>query len=81
MDNVTLHIDWTSVYTCCVSHFSVDMAIQSKNVSAEMMHVWRAWQVGVKIMQYPFLFFSPAFKIAPLESLQLNRRLHIHLSV
>lgn len=54
MDNVTLHIDRTSVYTCCVSHFSVNMAIRSKNVSAEMMHVRRAWQVGVKIYAISF---------------------------
>lgn len=61
MDNVTLHIDWTSVYTCCVSHFSVDMAIQSKNVSAEMMHVWRAWQVGVKMYAISFSLFLSCF--------------------
>lgn len=34
--------------------FSVNTAIRSKNVSAEMMHVRRAWQVGVKIYAISF---------------------------
>ena len=61
MDDLTLHIDWTSVYSCYVSHFSVNMAIQSENVSAQMMHVWRAWQVGVKMYAISFSLLLSCF--------------------
>lgn len=61
MDNVTHHIDRTSVYTCCVSHFSVNMAARSENVSAEMMHVWRGWQVGVKMYAISFSLLLSCF--------------------
>lgn len=71
MDNATLHIDWASVV------FSVNMSKQCEDVSAEMMHVWRARQVGVKNVCNILL----SFKIAALESLQLNCLFHIHLSV
>lgn len=50
-----------SVYMCCVSPFSVNMAIQSKNVSAEMMHVWTAWQVGVKMYAISFSLLLSCF--------------------
>lgn len=47
MDNVTHRIDRTSVYTCCVPHFSVNTAVRYENASAEMMHRLAGWSENV----------------------------------
>lgn len=54
-------LDLSQHVLCCVSHFSVNMAIQCELVDVEMMHVWRAWQVEVNMYGISFSLLPPCF--------------------